>query len=297
METLSEIHKILVPVDYSECSGLATRYALKIAQLADAEIIIFHAFYSPAYDLIELTGNKSTQKKLREEVTQKLLETESVKMEDYVQSLTGHKEYKNFNRDKLSTHILPGLAKDEIQKMAWEYQPDLVVMGTRGKDKRQNSILGSITEIIIKKLKFPVLAVPENYSFVEGKNDSNIVFLTDYDESDFVSIRKLMGFARLLDLTIYCLHVGTKTDKWEKMKMNGLKAYFLSSYQEVDVECELLEQTENFLQSVDQYIRDRGINIISLTTRKRNIFEKVFKPSITRRLFYHTNVPLLVFHS
>ncbi|MBN1950430.1 MAG: universal stress protein [Bacteroidales bacterium] len=297
METLSEFSKILVPVDYSECSLLASRYACKLARLSGAEVLFFHAFYSPAYDLIELTGNKNTQKKLREEVTQKLLTSELPRMTEFRKKLSDYPESRNLNSDRTLSKISPGLASSEIQKQAQEYKPDLIVMGTRGKDKRQNSILGSITEIIIKKIRLPVLAVPENYTFLGPGNLNNILYLTDYDESDFISIRKLIGFASLMKLTIFCLHVGPKADKWEKMKMRGLKEYFASNYDDINVECEVMEQHANLLSSIDEYIREKEVNIISITTRKRNIIEKYFKPSITKRLFYHSNVPLLVFHS
>jgi nucleotide-binding universal stress UspA family protein len=106
-----------------------------------------------------------------------------------------------------------------------------------------------------------------------------------------------MGFASLMDMAIYCLHIGGKQGKWEKLKMEGLKEYFHNTYSSVTVECEILEQKENKLQAIDNYIQANNINIISLTTRKRNIIERLFIPSLTRRLFYHTNIPLLVFHT
>ncbi len=297
MESLVEITKILVPVDYSEHSIQACRYALKIAVKANASIKILHSFYSPAYDLIELTGNKSTQKKLREEVTQKLITGEKEKMKEFIDLLSIHPEYQNTPAENIETVIIPGLAKEEIQLMVTKYLPHLVVMGTRGKDTKENSILGSITEFAIKKLKCPVLAVPLDYTFIGERNISNIAYLTDFDESDFLSIKKLMGFTNLFGLTIHCLHIGGKADKWEKLKMEGLRDYFRNSYETTKVECNILNPRKNTLQSIDTYVRDHKINILSLTTRKRNLFEKVFKPSLTKRLFYHSNIPLLVFHS
>ena len=297
MESLVEIERILVPVDYSEHSLQACRYALKLAKVANATVKIFHAFYSPAYDLIELTGNKSTQEKLREEVTQKLIVGEKEKLQEFIDALSRFPEYQNIPANNIETVIVPGLAKDEIQNMAAKFIPNLVVMGTRGKDAKENSILGSITEFAIKKLNCPVLAVPVDYSFVGKSNFKNIAYLTDFDESDFVSIKKLMGFTNLLGLTIHCLHIGGKADKWEKLKMEGLRDYFRNSYDTKKVECHILNLDKNTLQAIDNYVKEQKINILSLTTRRRNLFEKVFKPSLTKRLFYHSNIPLLVFHS
>lgn len=297
MESLVEIEKILVPVDYSANSIQACRYALKLASKANATIKIFHAFYSPAYDLIELTGTKSSQRKLREEVTQKLIEGEKEKMQDFINSLSEYAEYKKVPAKNIETVIIPGLAKEEIQHMAEKYLPNLVVMGSRGKNTEENSILGSITEFAIKKLKCPVLAVPTDYTFVGEHNIKNIAYLTDFDESDFLSIKKLMGFTNLLQLTIHCLHIGGKADKWEKVRMDGLRNYFANSYDTTKVECTILGSHKNTLQAIDDYVKVNKINILSLTTRRRNLFEKVFKPSLAKKLFYHSSIPLLVFHS
>ena len=297
MENSVEIKKILVPVDYSEYSILACRYALKVAHKAHAVVTIFHAFYSPAYDLISLTGNKTTQSKLWNEVTEKLMAEETKNIDSFIKTVTQQNEWKNFPVNNLNKVVRPGLAKDEIQKFAEEYEPDLVIMGTRGKDKKENSLLGSITEIVIKKLKYPVIAIPENYTFIGQRNLKKILFLTDYDESDFMSIKKLIGFACLMNLSIYCLHIGSKAGEREELKMEGLKDYFKKTYPEVTIQCEVLSDRENILAAIDNYIRNNKINIISITTRKRNLLAKIIKTNLTLRLFYHSNIPIMVFHS
>jgi nucleotide-binding universal stress UspA family protein len=297
MEPSPDTNKILVPVDYSDCSALAGRYAAKIAHVTRQDILFFHTFYSPAYDLIELTGNKSSQDKLRAEVTQKLMVSEKEKMDEFIHSLLKHEEFRKIKPARIHTLIAPGIAKDEIGNLAQKLQPNLVIMGTHGKDKRENSILGSITEIMIKKLRFPIIAIPDEYKFIGLRNIKNLLFLTDYDESDFVSIKKLIEFTDPLGLKIHCLHIGSKPDNWEQMKMNGLKAYFKSSYGKVTVECDVLSQKGNLLEAIDEYVQQKNINIISLTTKKRSVIEKVFRPSVAKRLFYHTSIPLLVFHA
>jgi nucleotide-binding universal stress UspA family protein len=297
MESLVEIEKILVPVDYSEHSIQACRYALKLSLKANALVKIFHAFYSPAYDLIELSGKKSTQQKLREEVTQKLITGEKEKLQEFINTLSKYPEYRKTPGEKIETVIIPGLAKEEILRIAANFMPHLVVMGTRGKDAKENSILGSITEFAINKLQCPVMAVPVDYTFIGESNIKNIAYLTDFDESDFLSIKKLMGFISNLGLTIHCLHIGGKSGKWEKIKMEGLRDYFRNSYDTTKVECHILDSDKNTLQAIDDYVKEKKINILSLTRRRRNLIEKVFKPSLTKRLFYHSNIPLLVFHS
>ena len=297
MEELTPIEKILVPVDYSEYSLQACQYALKIAQKTGASVDLFHAFYSPAFDLIELTGNKSVQKKLRDDVTGKLIISEQKKLSHLEKVVKAYPEAQRISPDRLSFVTRPGLANEEILNFSIETEPDLVVMGTRGADKRENSLLGSSTEFAIKKLKCPVLAVPEHFKILQENAPNRIVYLTNFDESDFLSIRMLLGFTQTMSMTIHCLHVGTKKDKWEEIKMNGLKEYFKTAYNNTFVECDVLTPEVDVLQAIAAYITEKNITLLSLTRRKRNFFEKYFKPDLTRKLFYNSNIPLLVFHS
>lgn len=299
METADNKEKgtILVPVDYSDYSTLACRYAAKIANKANSKICLFHSFYSPAFDLIELTGGLQTQQQLRTDVTEKLIEGESENMTDYISKLFEFPEFKLVKKENVYHEIKAGLAKDEITAFAHELQPEMVVMGTRGADKKTSSILGSITEVSIRKLSIPVLAIPEEYDFEEHKNLKNIVYLTDFDESDFQSIKKLMRFTQYFNMVIHCIHIGPEQGNWEKVKMDGLKDYFQKAYHKESVECHILDNKPDLLQALDKYVMDSKINIISLTHRKRSLLDKILKPSVTKKIFYHTQIPLLVFHS
>lgn len=288
---------VLVPVDYSDYSKQACRYAAKIANKSGSDIYLFHSFYSPAFDLIELTGGVQTQQQLRTDVTEKLLETETEEMEKFVSSLADFPEFNNIAKDQMYYELKAGLARDEIQNISAKIKPFMVVMGTRGADKKSTSILGSITEFAIKKLKVPVLAIPENYKFVGEENLQKIVYLTNFDETDFVSITKLMRFTKLFNMTIHCIHIGSKTDKWESLKMEGLKEYFHKAYENEKVVCHMIENKPDLLHTLDSYVSQNGINIISLTHKKRSLIEKVFKPSVAKKVFYHSEIPLLVFHS
>ncbi len=288
---------ILVPVDYSENSTQACRYAVKIANKSGGKICLFHAFYSPAFDLIELTGGLQTQEQLRADVTEKLVESEKQDMLKYIDSLFEFNEFKDYGRDKIQFEIKAGLAKDEIIAYSEEICPDMVVMGTHGTGKKSTALFGSITEAAILKLKVPVITVPVEYKFVGEENLRKIVYLTDFDESDFVSIKNLMQFTRMFNMAIHCIHIGPRTDKWEMLKMEGLKDYFKNAYHQNDVECHILDLEPDLLQSIDKYVKENDINMISLTHKKRKLLDKFFKTSVAKKIFYHAEIPLLVFHS
>lgn len=163
------IRKILVPVDYSECSKFACRYAIKIACKVGAEIKFFHTYYSPAFDLIELAGAVQTQTQLREEVTTNLEESEKATIESFIQQMKNYAAECGMQATLFSYNIAPGVPEDEIIQFSQEYEPDLVVMGTHGKGTGVGSIIGSVTAAVINRISFPIIAVPEKYIFVGGE--------------------------------------------------------------------------------------------------------------------------------
>ena len=288
------IRKILVPVDYSDCSRFACRYAIKIACKLGAEIRLFHTYYSPAFDLIELAGAVQTQSQLREEVTVNLEETEKETLESFVKSLKDYIQECGYPQVKMSYHIMPGVPEDEIIHYCGTYEPDIVVMGTKGKGTGVGSIIGSVTAAVINRIKFPVLAVPEKYTFIGEENIKNIMYVTDFDETDFHTLKRLISITDQMNLNIHCVHIGDP-DSWGKVKMEGLMKYFADVYGKSHATYSFVNQ-KSLLDDLDNLIRERSINILSLTAHRQKIFDKLFRKNITKKLFYHTSIPLLVFH-
>jgi nucleotide-binding universal stress UspA family protein len=290
------VKKILVPVDYSDCSVFACRYALKIACRLHAEIRLFHTYYSPAFDLIEMASAVQTQTQLKEEALTNLEASEKETAENFIKSLTDYRIECQLPDIQISYEIKPGVPEDEIRRYSEWYEPDIVVMGTHGKGSGMSSIMGSVTAAVISRIDYPVMAIPEKYQFVGEKNIKNIMYVTDFDESDFLSIRTLMNFTDPLGLDILCVHIGNDPKSWDTVRMEGLMEYFRKSYGKTQVDYKLISE-KNLLEDLDRLIQEKNINILSVTSHRQNIIEKLFRANITKKLFYHTSIPLLVFPS
>jgi len=55
--------------------------------------------------------------------------------------------------------------------------------------------------------------------------------------------------------------------------------------------------SDNVINGLETYIRDNDIDAIAVTTHKRNLLEKIFIPSVSRKIYRETGMPLLVFHA
>lgn len=292
--TSIDVKKILVPVDYSECSQLACRYAFRLASIIHAEVHLFHTFYSPAFDLVELTSSKKERRRIKEHIYQAEKEKEEVQFKDFFQSVLN--SFKGDISDVTIQHTLhPGIPTIEIIEFSEDYLPDLIVMGTKGKNK-ETAILGSVTEKIIYRSEYPVLAIPEDYIFVGLHKVNSVLFVTNTDESDFESLRKLMALTEAYKLKINYLHIckDPESNK-EKLKLEGIKKYFNEVYRDYNIEFFSTGNKEVLIQ-IDELLLEKQIKIIAISRKKRGLISKLFKVNLTKRLFYHTTVPLLVFH-
>jgi nucleotide-binding universal stress UspA family protein len=287
--------KILVPTDFSSFSDHACDYALKLAESLNAELKLFHSFLDPVLGspvpLYDFGGYEKTHKeivKLNEEQVEE-------EMEKLYRKLNECAEKEGMERISMKSYqIENGFPDEEILNFCKLYQPDLVVMGTKGSGGVIKDLFGSVTEKVLENAEVPVLAIPET---PYGGVIERIMYATDFDDSDNIAIDKLMRIVEPLGVKLYIAHVcfGEMFDK-EKEQMKAIEKYVIEKYPMVESHFNIIE-CENILQAFDDFVEENLIDIISLTTHKRNIFKKILNPSFAKKMLFHTKAPLLVFHS
>ena len=85
------------------------------------------------------------------------------------------------------------------------------------------------------------------------------------------------------------------TDDWDVARLEGMKNVLCEKYKGIDFECSLINGND-ILDALETYIKEEHIDIISMTTHKRNLITRLFNPSLARKMVFHTNTPLLIFH-
>jgi nucleotide-binding universal stress UspA family protein len=148
------IRKIIVAVDGSEISLAAFEWALELAALFSAEIIV-----------VTVSDRRTINE---EEIYPAFLSDRKVKelIEEYNERDRGvFKDIKTMSQQrgvKVSTVVLYGLPSHEIVELAAEESADLIVMGSHGKKEEFYHEFSSTSERVLKKASCPVLMiVPE----------------------------------------------------------------------------------------------------------------------------------------
>ena len=145
------IRKIVTAVDGSEVSLVAFDWALELAALFSAEIIV-----------VTVSDRRTIN---QEDVYPAFLSDRKVKefIEEYNEKDRGiFKDIKTRSQErgvKVSTVVLYGLPSQEIVELAAEESADLIVMGSHGKKEEFYHEFSSTSERVLKKASCPVLMV------------------------------------------------------------------------------------------------------------------------------------------
>jgi len=141
---LPGLKTFLVPVNNSEASRRAKRYAIALAKQCGAKVVLFHA-----HGLI--SGRISPDG--RERIIRKNLEDMGKVFAIFVE---GCREA----GIEFEIVVEQGATSDAIIKAAQDHACDMIIMGTKGQAAARK-ILGSLTDTVSKQSTVPVVVVGE----------------------------------------------------------------------------------------------------------------------------------------
>ena len=287
------IPKVLLPVDFSDYSEKAGEVALEWASRLDAELMVINVYYVPQLNSFSFADAFVNEMPFDDTIED--LETQA---KDELNEFMNNLQAKNNGNNVVIKHkLLSGIAEDEILQFSNEYNPTVIIMGTRGKDRKAIDLIGSVTAEVAEKANAPVLAIPEDFAYKGIDNIRNILYATNFEETDFAALQKLGTILKPLNARIFFVHVGLQKGKqWDIMKLEGLKSYINKLVPEVEVNCDLIE-AEDFWVGLEGYIQRKKIDIISFTTYRRSLVARILYPNIGRKMLFQTTTPMLVFHA
>jgi len=269
---------ILVPTDFSQLSKSALKYAIKIANKLGGNITVLHV----------MTMTRALRISMRDKILsadQDLMESAGAELERMIKTLS--EQYKSHTAIKY--HVVRGAYfPSTLIREARRLRSGLVVMGTRGATGITKTFLGSNTNSVIEVSHVPVLAVPEKADF---KGFRNVVYASDLRNlEDELSI--LVRYIEKFGSTIHLLHIvppGEQVEAVESRIETVLKGF---AYKNI-ITLVLVDPDVN--SAVDQYVEVSKADVLAMFTHEISFFEKVFDTSMTRKMAFHSRVPLLAF--
>jgi nucleotide-binding universal stress UspA family protein len=168
MKTSRPFHpaRILCPVDFSDLSDLALKYAAAGARAFSATLVVFHAqrFTLPPYFTPGQIAELTRQHRAEQERAKQFLRL-------HVRRILG------VQADELSMKfdLVDAHPVDAVLDAAKRHRADLIVMGTHGRGGAKRIWLGSVVENVVRQAGVPVFIVRQKqHEFIDPSGPQSV---------------------------------------------------------------------------------------------------------------------------
>jgi len=287
-------NEILIPVDFSDYTLLTCEFGFKLAHDLNCNVKLMHAFFTPFYPAAIPFTDAFTIPISDKDIYKDVKKKTEKDMSELVGKIDALIANKSFPKVSYTTTLIEGLPEEEIISYSKKMKPTAIVMGTRGKNAKDLDLIGSVTAEVMDGCKTPIFAVPEDAKVRNLSEIKRIVFLTNFQEREFKAFDIMMKFLKPYPVKLFLAHIAKKEDVWNEIKLSGLQKYLSESNPRLETEYKLIDQSESLEVSLEKYLVDNNIDMISLSSSRRNLFARMFNPGIARRMLFHSDTPILV---
>jgi nucleotide-binding universal stress UspA family protein len=279
---------IVVLTDFSTEADNAAHYALHLAQQLQTNVLLYNTFLSPLKKVIgvpdvwpaenfdELKNDSELElallaERLKEELT-------GLPLSAFEPSIIGKSRKGN-----LSPNLNWLLADPEIM---------LLVIGSH-KKAMSDMAQGNHMREIINDISFPVLIIPENYTY---KIVDNIAFATDMTGSDIKVIQSLTELAKPSGAEILLAHICADQSVYSDYA-HWVKKFLSMVSEKINYpHIHYLNLPKGNIQSaLNRLIRQDFFDVLVMVHRENSFLEQLFNWSNTQRMAANLHMPLLVY--
>jgi nucleotide-binding universal stress UspA family protein len=255
---------VIIPVDFSETSLNAARYAAEMLKNRSTTNIIIYSLFEKEEDA---------------DTTESYLE--SLKNELIAKGVANVETIKEMGDDLI----------DKLDRLAFQKTATLMVMGITGRSPLAQAFIGSNTLKMAEKNVCPVLIIPPDAKFNGVKNIAFTSDLKDVDSTPILFIKTMLDLfkAKLHVINVDSEHYISINEEYQTAQ-NRLKE-LLNSY---NPEFHFMHWN-SFHEAINQFAADYNIDIILIVPKYHSILSRVIGTN-TKGLVYHSTVPVLAVH-
>ena len=273
------MNNLIVPIDFSETSKNAARYAAHISTLIpDAHLILYNVF-----DTLEYGSDSSPLGTEGEEDASRMaiVELALASVQTELSAITNARiscvaQENNRFLDTLENYV----KKHNIQ---------LIIMGITGATRLGQVFMGSNALNIVKRAIAPTIIVPPD---AHSQSAKNVLLLTDFkDIENTIPIDSVKSVLDLFRPHLYIVNVDHEhyvqvTDEYkaERAKLETALAAYKPEFYFI--------RLFDFVEATNQFVADYKIDLILTFPRKHSFLSSMFKTSSTKELAYHSRVPI-----
>lgn len=269
---------ILIPTDFSDTARNALQFAVNLFG-KDNKFIMMNSYIEPSTatsSMISLRDvlAESSEDGLKEELAH--FETEL--------GLTGL---------DLSTRSVYGEAPQAISNTAKIEEADVIVMGTTGASGVKEVFIGSVAAATLQRTHCPVITVPSRYEY---KAPTNILFASDlkaFENEELPAIFMDLVESSNANVTVLTVQKGGKAINNDEAE-HGYEIHV--QLQKIQHEFEVID-SEDVEAGIINYAHENNVDMIVTVPRKSSWFNRLFNPSVSKKLVQHIDIPMLALNT
>jgi len=271
------IRKILIPIDFSLDAANALWLADRFAKIHDAQVFLLNVVTSENPVEVSSTETQSMSSKDRSEQA-------GVELRHFVRSILS----RPINENQFL--VDSGAAGDCIIHAVIDHEIDLIVMGTKGKDRTTPYWLGSTAAYIMEESPCHVLVVPEKARKVSIKK---ALCATDLQESDPYRIWKAARLLKAFSPELSCVHVHSSHNGTFHISMDELKSFLTITIPSIPIKFyEIVGITA--WDSLNDFCMQKETDLLIVFKPFQGLLKTLLHRSVSRSILLQTTVPLLI---
>jgi nucleotide-binding universal stress UspA family protein len=260
------MHRVIVPVDFSEASMNAARFtAQMLTSKKDATVILYHNY--------KHRDEHDNSFNYLENLKQEFLDKGVANVESEVE--------------------LGGDLVENIARLSQTRTASLITMGMTGHSSLGNVFMGNNTLRMVEHSIAPVMIIPRDATFGDIKN---VAFASDFrDVENTTPTAFISSVLEMFDPMLHIVNVNSdfyiaipEEHRHEKERLREMfknyktEFYFIGMF--------------DFHEALDNFIRDYKIDLLVTVPRYHKAVTALFNSTHTKRLAYHSHIPLLAAH-
>jgi nucleotide-binding universal stress UspA family protein len=269
---------LLVPVDFSPVADNALRYAIDMARVIDASIVLVNIYQVPV-TYTDVPVSMLSIDEIRHSSEEKLGKLEH----DIRHETSGHLAVRTISK--------MGDTVDVLEELCESIEPFAVVMGSHGLTGFERLIMGSTTLTAMRHLKYPVIVVPPGTSF---KAIRKIGLACDFKDVDSIPVDYIKMIVREFGAELHVLNVESKNKHDHDKIMQGASV-LKNLLNDVNPVYDFL-QHDHVVEGINEFADSNNLDVLMVMPRKHKFLDSLFSKSKSKELVSHAHIPIVSIH-
>jgi len=271
---------ILILTDFSEAALNAAKYGAALThQLGTPSMILYHSYEFIPIPTDIPVPEPSGVINFHEESIEHLND-----LKNTLQSLVNKKTTIEIRTDERPLFLAEQLITEQ-------QHAGLVIMGITGKSNLEELLVGSNTVAIAKECTVPLLVVPKEAKF---ENIRNVLFACDLKKvSKSTPVNVIKTFIHAMGAKLFILNVDHNDRDHFDPDIITQQAILHDQWDSENPEYHYTDH-EDTAEGIMQFADEHDIQLVITVPKKYDFFESLFHRSVTKKLAFHTHIPLLL---